>query len=218
LLEAKKGKIEMDYKTYFSRQARKPAGIFGRFYMARLFEKRNAELNSFIFKMLSTGKNDHVLEIGFGTGSLMKKIADSLENGVVEGIDFSELMVAMAQRKNRKHIKNGKAKIHSGNFNDALFDGNSFDEIVSVNTIYFWENPSETLSQIYRLLRPGGKLFVGFHEKSEMEKEPLCKNIFQYYSTQDMVELLSVRGSLNNIKIVSQKGRQKTCFCAIGSK
>jgi ubiquinone/menaquinone biosynthesis C-methylase UbiE len=141
-----------------------------------------------------------------------------LDNGLVEGVDFSKPMVAIAQKKNRKHINNGKVKIHMCDFDEVLFDDNYFDKIFSVNSIYFWKKPDITISKICRILKPGGKLIIGFHEKSEMEKMPLDRDVFQYYSTHDLTELLSIHGSLNNIDIISKKGKQKTCYCAVGTK
>jgi ubiquinone/menaquinone biosynthesis C-methylase UbiE len=208
----------MNFATYFSKQARKPTGIFGRFYMSRVFEKGNAELNALMYETLSVRENDHILEIGFGTGTLIKKIAAHLDNGFVEGIDFSKSMVVIAQKKNRKYINNGKVKIHLGDFDEALFDDNYFDKIFSVNTIYFWKNPDTTISKICRILKPGGKLFIGFHDKSEMEKMPLNRDVFQYYSAHDITQLLSIDGSLTNIDIISKKGKQNICYCAVGTK
>jgi len=65
--------LSMSFSTFFSKQARKPTGIFGRFYMSRVFEKGNAELNALVYEALSIRENDHILEIGFGTGTLIKK-------------------------------------------------------------------------------------------------------------------------------------------------
>lgn len=208
----------MIFSTYFSKQARKPTGIFGRFYMSRVFEKRNFELNSLTYDTLSIRENDHALEIGSGTGALIKEIADHLSNGLIEGVDFSKTMVALAQKKNRKHINNGKVKIHLGDFDEIPFDFNCFDKVFSVNTIYFWKNPNTSISKIYRILKPGGKMIIGFHDKDEMEKMPLNRDIFKYYSTHDIKELLSVHGSLNDIDIISKNGKQKTCYCAVGTK
>jgi ubiquinone/menaquinone biosynthesis C-methylase UbiE len=208
----------MDYSTFFSKQARKPTGIFGRFYMSRVFDKGNIELNTFMYEILSVAGNDHILEIGSGTGALIKKIADHLTTGMIEGVDLSKPMFKISQRKNRNHIKNGKVKIHFGDFDNLTLDSNCFDKIFSVNTIYFWKNPEDTLSKVSSILKPGGKLVIGYHDKSEMEKMPLNKDVFNYYSTDDLKELLSINGSLNNIDTISKKGKGKTCYCAVAIK
>lgn len=92
----------MNYTKYFSKQAKKPSGIFGRFYMSRVFEKGNAELNALTFDTISIEENNHALEIGSGTGTLLKNIADNLSKGIIEGIDFSEPMVAIAKKEEQK--------------------------------------------------------------------------------------------------------------------
>ena len=208
----------MNYSTYFSKQARKPTGIFGRFHMSRIFEKGNAELNALTFETVSVEENDHALEIGSGTGTLIEHIAGGISKGLIEGIDFSKPMVARARKNNRKHINNGKVKIHLGDFDEAVFDPNSFDKIFTVNTVYFWKNPDATISRIHRVLKPGGNLVIGFHDKSEMKKMPLSKDVFKYYSTHDLQELLLNHGGLDNIDIVSKGGGQKVSYCAVCMK
>lgn len=208
----------MSFSSYYSKQARKPTGIFGRFIMPRIFNRGNAALNALVYEALSVQKNDHVLEIGFGPGTLIKKIAEHLEDGLVEGIDFSEPMVVLAQKKNKRHIVTGKAKIHLGDFDEVPFDDHCFDKIFSVNTVYFWKVPKATISKIGRALKPGGRLVIGFHDKPDMEKMPLHEDVFRYYSTEDLSDLLSVHGSLHDIEIVSRKGRPMMCYCAIGTK
>jgi ubiquinone/menaquinone biosynthesis C-methylase UbiE len=208
----------MNFSTYFSQQARKPTGIFGRLYMARIFEKGNAELNALTFETLSVRENDHALEIGFGTGALIKKIADQLANGLIEGVDFSESMIAIARKKNKKSINNGKVKIHLGDFDEMRFAAGDFDKIFSVNTIYFWKTPETTISKICRLLKPGGKLVIGFHDREYMEEMTLSKDVFRYYSTNDVAELFSTVGSLGNVEMVSKEGKKGTCHCAVGTK
>jgi ubiquinone/menaquinone biosynthesis C-methylase UbiE len=210
--------IKMKYSTFFSKQAKNPTGLFGRFYMSRVFDKGNFELNTLMYKILSVKEDDHILEMGSGTGALVKKIADQLTTGMIEGVDLSKPMAKLSQKKNRNHIKNGRAKFHLGDFDEITFDLNCFDKIFSVNTLYFWKNPNDTISKMCRVLKHGGQLIIGFHDKSEMEKMPLNKDVFKYYSTNDLVKLLSIHGSLNNIDIISKKGEGKTCHCAIATK
>jgi len=208
----------MNFTTYFSKQARKPTGLFGRFYMSLLFDKGNVELNNHVYETLSVRANDHILEIGFGTGALARIIADELTTGVIEGADFSKAMFKIAKKKNRRHINNGKVKFHLGDFEELAFDSDCFDKVFSVNTIYFWKKPGAIISKITRILKPGGRLVIGYHEKNEMEEMSLDKNVFKYYSVPELENLLISNGSLVNIRTISKKGKGKTCYCTVGTK
>jgi ubiquinone/menaquinone biosynthesis C-methylase UbiE len=136
----------------------------------------------------------------------------------VEGIDFSKSMVSIAQRKNRKHIRDGKVKIYTGDFNDISFCDSAFDAVFTVNTIYFWENPEFTIAKICRILKPGGQVLIGFNGKKEMGKKPLDKDVFRYYTSEDVVALLSGPDALEDIHITSVTGTHKTGYCAVGIK
>ena len=96
--------------TFFSEQARKPTGLFGRFIMSIVFNIGNVNLNRFVIEQMSVQENDHILEIGFGTGKLIYEMAKQIDKGLIEGIDFSSTMVATAQRRNQKQIKKVKLK------------------------------------------------------------------------------------------------------------
>jgi len=208
----------MGFSTYFSKQAKKPSGIFGRFFMSRIFDKGNLELNNFVKETLYVKESDHILEIGCGTGSLLKRIANELENGVVEGVDFSKTMISLAKKKNKKHILKKKAIIRPGNFDELQFENNSYDKIFSVNTIYFWRSPVSTISKAFDLLKPNGTIVLGFHSKDEMEEMDLDENIFQLYSLQDVISLLKTDNLLKEVEIISKKGQGKVNYCAIGIK
>ena len=208
----------MGFSTYFSKQAKKPSGIFGRFFMSRIFDKGNLELNNFVKETLAIKKSDHVLEIGCGTGSLLKRIANELENGSIEGIDFSKTMISVAKNKNKRHVLKKKAIIRLGNFDELRFENNSYDKIFSVNTIYFWNNPVSTISKAIDLLKADGMMVLGFHSKDEMERMDLDENIFQLYSLQDVRNLLKTDKILKEVEIISKKGQDKVNYCAIGIK
>jgi ubiquinone/menaquinone biosynthesis C-methylase UbiE len=208
----------MGFSTYFSKQAKRPSGIFGRFFMSRVFDKGNLELNSFVKETLAINKSDHILEIGCGTGSLLKLIANELENGIVEGIDFSKTMISIAKKKNKKHISKKKAIVKLGNFEELQFESNSYDKIFSVNTIYFWKNPVSTISKASDLLKANGMMVLGFHSKEEMERMDLDENIFQLYNLQDVINLFKTDNLLKEVEIISKKGQAKVNYCAIGVK
>jgi len=51
-----------------------------------------------------------------------------------------------------------------------------------------------------------------------MEKMPLNNDVFKYYGPDDVTELFHNNGNLKDITNVSEKGAQKTGFCAIAVK
>jgi ubiquinone/menaquinone biosynthesis C-methylase UbiE len=207
----------MSFKTFFSEQARKPSGLFGRLVMSRIFDKGNAVLNDFMKDLLLLQRNDYVLEIGFGTGKMINEMAKLVDQGLIEGVDFSSTMVALAEKKNKKHIIKGRVKITHGNFEEMAYDDNSFDKICSVNTIYFWPNPEYSIKKILSILKPGGKLVLGIEDKSQMEKKPLSTNVFRIYCMDDVEHLLtSVDFSVVEIK--SKEVNSLTYHCAIAIK
>lgn len=208
----------MSFSTFFSKQARQPSGLFGRFCSTRIFDKGNIELNSFVHETLAVENNDHILEIGSGPGAMIKTIADSVENVSIEAVDFSKPMVAVCSRRNRKHINNGKLKVHLGDYNQIPFDDDCFDLIYTVNTIYFWEKPEATIAKIGRELKPGGRLVIGFHAKDEMEQRDLSADVFRNYSPDDVIRLLRADGGFSNAVTISRDAKKMTCHCAVATK
>ena len=127
----------MNFSTFFSEQARKPAGLFGRIVMSIIFDQGNAFLNGFVNELMSVQIDDRIIEIGFGTGKLIYKMAQQIDTGLIEGVDFSKTMALIAQKRNKKNIAYGKVKIIEGNFDEIPYEKVRFTKACSVNTLYF---------------------------------------------------------------------------------
>lgn len=95
----------MKFSTFFSKQARRPEGLFGSIVMRMVFDQGNAFLNNFVNDLMSVQTDDRILEIGSGTGKLINKMALKIDNGVIEGIDFSSEMVSIARKRNRETLQ-----------------------------------------------------------------------------------------------------------------
>lgn len=206
------------FSDYFSRQARKPSGWFGRLVMAIVFNRGNAAMNAFMLEMVSVKPGDHILEIGFGTGKLMQAMANQVQAGIIEGVDFSETMVAMAKKRNHHHMAAGRVIIHQGDFDTLGMAVNRFDKVCTVNTVYFWPDPNKTLQKIRRLLKPGGKLLLGFHTKSQLEQMSLDTDVFRFYSREDIRNLLQKAGFDGDVEMVSNQVRKSYVTVAIAVK
>lgn len=195
-----------------------PTGLFGKFIMAQVFDRGNVFLNDLVYQLLSIQEDDHVLEIGFGTGKLIKRMAKQVNKGQIEGVDFSNTMVSMASKKNKKDIANGTVKIHEGDFLEIPFEQKRFSKVCSVNTLYFWTDVEQTIRKIMAILKPGGKFLLAFENKEQLEKRKLSDRVFQLYSTDEIKEFLIRGGFSENVRIESRKNRKSIFHCVVAEK
>lgn len=209
--------IKLIPSRILSLQARKPSGMIGRYVMTKIFSHGNADLNAFVKEMLELKKDDRVLEIGFGPGKLIHQIAEMTTEGVVEGIDFSATMLQQASKINKVHILNGKVKLQKGECRHLPFDNDSFDKLCSVNTLYFWKEPDKYFTEMFRVLKSGGKIVIGFRDKEQMSRLNLSQDIFHTYSLDEVVNLLSNAG-FSGSHIVEKEGKPFLSYCAVATK
>lgn len=208
----------MSFSTFFSEQARKPNGLFGRLVMSAIFNIGNAKLNELVSEIVSVQENDHVLEMGFGTGKLINRLAGQFEQGLVEGVDFSRTMVSIAEKRNRTHIARGKVRILQGDFDEIPLKKECYDKVCSVNTIYFWQKPDYTASKVVEILKPKGKFVVGFEDSEQLKQRKLEDNIFHLYSNTEVKELLMNAGFSNGVEIISRKFGSSVINCVVAIK
>jgi len=185
--------------------------------MTKIFNSGNADLNSFVKEILNLQRNDSVLEIGFGPGKLINEMANLTTEGVVEGVDFSRAMLKQASKVNKQHISKGKVRLHKGECSTLPFNNESFDELCSTNTLYFWKEPEKCFSEMFRVIKPGGKIVVGFRDAKQMSNLNLSEDIFSSYSQDDVVNLLS-NAEFSGAHIEEKEGVPFVSYCAVASK
>ena len=98
---------------------------------------------------------DRVLDVGCGTGTLLKALRRTLPNSALTGVDMSEEMLSVARTK-----LNHDGELQRG-FAEALpFADGSFDLVVSTSVFHFIRDPGQTLGEFARVLRPGGRVLI----------------------------------------------------------
>jgi glycosyltransferase involved in cell wall biosynthesis/SAM-dependent methyltransferase len=97
-------------------------------------------------------KNGRLLEIGCGDGDFL--ISAEAEGWQVSGVEYS----SDACEKARKRLKNGDVKC--GELQAAKLPSAQFDLCVISDVIEHVRSPLDFLKEIYRVLKPGGALFI----------------------------------------------------------
>jgi len=208
----------MNFSTFFSKQARRPEGLFGRIVMRMVFDQGNAFLNNFVNDLMSVQTDDRILEIGAGTGKLINKMALKINIGLIEGIDFSSEMVSIARKRNAENIAKEKVKIVEDNFDEISYKKDSFTKACSVNTLYFWPSPASTTKKLAEILKPGGKLILAFEDIEQLKQRNLNQDVFNLYSKDEVQDLLINTGFSHNVKIVSRKKGNLSFHCVVAIK
>lgn len=208
----------MNFSTFFSKQARRPEGLFGRIVMRIIFDQGNAFLNNFVIDQMSVQTDDRIVEIGSGTGKLIYKMAQKNDKGLIEGVDFSSAMVSVARKRNKKNIAKGRVKILEGDFNEMSYEKEKYSKACSVNTLYFWSSPMHTAQKIADILKPDGKLILAFEDIEQLKQRKLNQDLFHLYAKDDVQDLLINAGFSNNVKIVSRKKNNLIFHCVVAKK
>jgi len=134
------------------------------------------------FQQLS-GKDKAVLEIGFGNSSHLESLLSEHPDTVYVGVEQSETMIRFARElwKNTPRYK----FIHSEDFVANQWR-EAFDAVISVNTLYFQENPKSFVEKFYPVLKDGGCFILTFADKEFMTKVPFVNELFTLYSLNDV--------------------------------
>jgi SAM-dependent methyltransferase len=203
--------------NFMASQLRKPSGFCGRYLASRFMNWSNADLNQQTLVSLSLEPDDRVLEVGFGAGDLISRIAPGLANGSIAGVDFSPEMVAVCTKRFASLIAAGRVELRCANAEALPYGTGDFTKACTVNTVYFWPDPAVSMREFWRVLRVGGKLVVGFIPRTTLRKFPFTRYGFTHYDPDQIRRLLEDAG-FRRIEMVSGADRRGEFICAMGTK
>ncbi len=105
-------------------------------------------------------KGDVVLDLGSGAGIdaflAAKKVG---AQGKVIGVDFTKEMIAKAT-ENAKKVGYSNVEFRYGDIEELPVDSNSVDVVMSNCVINLVPDKSKAFAEAYRVLRPGGNLYI----------------------------------------------------------
>lgn len=96
-----------------------------------------------------------LLDVGCGTGEMLKLLNYINPQMELTGIDISAKMLEKAKFK-----LNGKACLILGDAEKLPFKDNSFDVVICNDSFHHYPSPISVLCEFYRVLKPGGFLLI----------------------------------------------------------
>jgi ubiquinone/menaquinone biosynthesis C-methylase UbiE len=126
-------------------------------------------------ELLDVRPGDRVLEVGFGPGVGIELLLSSSPSGWVAGIDPSEEMVEQARARNANAIRTGGVDLRRGSVEGLPFENSTFDKALAINSMQVWSDAIVGLREIQRVLKPNGRVVLGFTRHSGRAKEGLTQ-------------------------------------------
>lgn len=202
------------FKRKVAENLRHPKGFFGLF-VASLMNVFNRKIIQFSIDMVTKENSHRIVEVGIGSGKGLNLLACRFPQSEIIGIDISKTMIKRASKRNKASIKAGKMKLLSNPIEKMEVDSASIHTLLTINTLYFWNDPNKVCKEVHRVLKPKGVFIISFNPGESMNKEVYPNDIFSFYSVDDLHQLLSSNNFLiSSTEMVLDKIENYACVVA----
>ncbi len=101
-----------------------------------------------------------MLDVATGTGDFAFEAIKMLQPAQIIGVDISEGMLEVARRKINERKLGHVFTVQKGDSEGLTFEDNYFDAITVAFGVRNYENLEKGLADMYRVLKPGGKIVI----------------------------------------------------------
>lgn len=105
----------------------------------------------FVQEKLGESDFQRLLDVGAGTGELIRLLQADHPEANYFGLDISEFMIEVAKGK---HIPNSTFAV--GDAEDLPYNDNWFDVVTCVQSIHHYPKVETAMHEVWRVLKPGG--------------------------------------------------------------
>jgi len=128
------------------------------------------------------------LDLGSGSGILAVELAKAFPEFEFVGLDLSEAAVNVAREQAVESAVAARVSFQQGDAEEMPFDDDSFDLVVSSNTLHLLNNPIRMFDEVQRVLSPPGRFVISDFRRSWWGA--LTQHIRAAYTPQEIRDLL----------------------------
>lgn len=133
-----------------------------------------------VMRIIRRAKPQRIMDVATGTGDLAIAMARKVSEAHILGVDLSEEMLSEARKKIKRLELEKRITLEKGDAeNLTMVASESVDAATVAFGVRNFENIERGLSEIYRTLRPGGKLVV---LEFSMPKNRLVRWVYRQYA------------------------------------
>lgn len=110
-----------------------------------------------LLQLLCVEAGDHILDLGCGAGVIAEFVSNKT-GARVTGLDYAAPAIAEANERTRD--RQSQLTFINGDMNDLDLPAQSFDKVISIDTLYWVADLTDTLVQVAKLVKPGGQMGI----------------------------------------------------------
>ncbi len=171
-----------------------PSGLPGRVVAWRL-NRFNRPGVATAVRLAAPDPGSAAADIGFGGGVGLRMLLDEVgPTGVVHGVDISTTMLDRARRRYASEHASGRLVLHEAPVTALPLADQSLHAAVTVNTVYFVEDLAAALTELARVLHPGGRVVLGVGDPEAMAALPFTSHGFRIRPIADLIAAMAAAG------------------------
>ncbi|MFT3902893.1 MAG: bifunctional demethylmenaquinone methyltransferase/2-methoxy-6-polyprenyl-1,4-benzoquinol methylase UbiE [Niabella sp.] len=169
-------------------------------------------------RMMGKWKPRQVLDVATGTGDMAIMAAKMLDLEKITGIDISTQMLEVGIKKVNKEGLQNKIELLKGDSENIPFADARFDAAMAAFGVRNFENLEKGLSEMHRVLKPGGKLLIIEFSKPKSFFKVLYKLYMTVVAPQVAAMLKQEKGAYQYLNKTAHAFPEREAFTAILDK
>ena len=140
-------------------------------------------------------RDEQILDLGCGEGWLCRMLSPLCPEGSIVGLDISDDIIRHAREKTTEFEN---ILYTPGTAEEIPWAENYFSRAISLESAYYWPSPENGAKEIFRVVKPGGKIFLllSLYTESRYAHRPTdsLENLLQIKSLQEWITILTNAG------------------------
>jgi len=150
-----------------------------------------------------------VLDAGCGVGGTSVYLAKKYPSVTFTGISIVSSEVQFAKELAVQNKVTGNTRFLVNNFCDTTFSDASFDGVIALESLNYARDTGDVFKELYRVLRPGGRLVVLDGFRSRKQFSPILQKAYRHWlSGRAIDDLMSIDDCV--MSLAEQKFQQIT--------
>ncbi|MCF8334529.1 MAG: class I SAM-dependent methyltransferase, partial [Bacteroidales bacterium] len=141
---------------------------------------------------LTTMKDQKVLDLGCGNGTVAFSLAQNYDVDRIVGVDLNTNNIRIANIEKERRNSSKVKFIEDDAQKLAHIADNSFDVVINIESAFHYPHKHLFLNEIYRVLRPGGQFIIAdiltIQKRKSLLKKWKKKMNFHHWSLDDYMD------------------------------